>query len=426
MKYVETGKGQLPFITLVAILSISLVVNLPGLAISPLMDDLDRVFPGVSKLEIQLLTILPNLFIIPFVLLSGKLSISKNKIMILVAGLGIYVLSAILYFFAQSMEALILISCLLGIGCGAVIPLAAGLIAEYFTGNYRMKQLGIKSGIANFTLIFATLLVGWLGNNGWHYPFLVYLVPLVPLSLSPFLTARFINRHTKQQQQPAVPVSGIASTAAVSTEEFHFKGKESLRLMIGIVLFYFMVTYGAMAVTYYLPFTMQQYHLGSTQVGVVTSLFFLSITLPGFFLPLVIRLFRHFTALIAILFMAIGLFLMGYGDSFASYILAVILVGLGYGIVQPVIYDKTTYIVPDSRKATQYLAIVLSANYIAITIAPFFISLMEIVLHYRSNAFPYFLNGAMIIGLAAFSLIFFNSFVFKVDTSIYDKEKSEK
>ncbi|MEG0948628.1 MAG: MFS transporter, partial [Bacteroidales bacterium] len=141
MKYVETGKGQLPFITLVAILSISLVVNLPGLAISPLMDDLDRVFPGVSKLEIQLLTILPNLFIIPFVLLSGKLSVSKNKIMILVAGLGIYVLSAILYFFAQSMEALILISCLLGIGCGAVIPLAAGLIAEYFTGNYRMKQL---------------------------------------------------------------------------------------------------------------------------------------------------------------------------------------------------------------------------------------------------------------------------------------------
>ena len=289
-----------------------------------------------------------------------------------------------------------------------------------------MKQLGIKSGIANFTLIFATLLVGWLGNSGWHYPFFVYLVPLVPLCLSPFLTTGFIKRHGKLQVPPVASTSMSGASATTVPEEFHFKGKESFRLMIGVVFFYFMVTYGCMAVSYYLPFTMQQYHLGSTEVGIVTSLFFLSITLPGFFLPVVIRTLRHFTAFVAILLMAIGLFLMGYGHSFGSYIFAVILEGLGYGIVQPIIYDKTTYIVPDPRKATQYLAIVLSANYVAITVAPFFISLMEIVLNIQSNSFPYFLNGIMVTGLAAFSLIFFNSFVFKVDTSIYDRSKAEK
>lgn len=437
MQYVETGKGQLPLVTLVAILSISLVVNLPGLAISPLMDDLDRIFPTVSKLEIQLLTILPNLFIIPFVLLSGKLSVSKNKIRILIVGLCIYMLSAILYFFAQSMNALILISCLLGIGCGAVIPLAAGLIADYFTGDYRMKQLGIKSGIANFTLIFATLLVGWLGNRGWHLPFLVYLVPVIPLLLSPFLTARFINRYGRidrdrvgrdmQTAQPQ-PTDAIKNNRTIKNNdsipiEFHFKGKESVRLMIGVTALYFMITYSCMAVSYYLPFTMQQYGMDSTEVGVVTSLFFLSITLPGFFLPVVIRIFRHFTVFVAILFMAIGLFLMGYGESFGYYMVAVIFEGMGYGIIQPVIYDKTTYIVPDARKATQYLAIVLSANYVGITVAPFFVDLMKLLLNIQANSFPYYLNGVIMGGVAIVSLVFFQSFVFKVQRPVAASSK---
>ncbi len=125
---INTGKGTISLLTLAAIWSISLVVNLPGLAITPMLGNLDKIFPGTSELEIQLLTVLPNLFIIPFVLLSGKLSLSKSKISIVVVALVIYLASGILYFFARSMVALIVISCLLGVGCGLLIPLAAGLL----------------------------------------------------------------------------------------------------------------------------------------------------------------------------------------------------------------------------------------------------------------------------------------------------------
>ena len=422
MKYVETGSGQLPFITLVSILSISLVVNLPGLAVSPLMDELDKVFPTVSKLEIQLLTILPNLFIIPFVLWSGKLSVSKNKIVILVVGLCIYVLSAILYFFANSMTALIIISCFLGIGCGAVIPLAAGLIAEYFTGHYRMKQLGIKSGIANFTLIFATFLVGWLGNNGWHYPFLVYLTPAIPLLLTPFISRKFIGKYG--HFKVAASDSGIPSVTPEATE-FHFKGKQSKHLLIGVLIFYFLITYGNIVISYYLPFSMQKYGLGSTEVGIVTSLFFLSITLPGFFLPFIIKICKHMTSFLAVLLIAGGLFIMGIEQTYGFYILSVMMVGAGYGILQPIIYDKTTYIAPDSTKATQYLSYVLSGNYVAITVAPFFISLMGFLLGIHTNSFPYFLNGVIMVLLAICCLIFYKSFVFRVDPGFYEKDKVE-
>lgn len=40
-----TGKSPLPLATLVAILSLSLVVNLPGVAISPMLGTLSTVFP---------------------------------------------------------------------------------------------------------------------------------------------------------------------------------------------------------------------------------------------------------------------------------------------------------------------------------------------------------------------------------------------
>ena len=110
---INTGKGTISIMALIAIWSISLTVNLPGLAITPMLGNLDSIFPRTSELEIQLLTVLPNLFIIPFVLLSGRLSLYKSKIRIVVIALVIYLASGILYFFAGSMSDLIVISCLL-------------------------------------------------------------------------------------------------------------------------------------------------------------------------------------------------------------------------------------------------------------------------------------------------------------------------
>lgn len=134
MKYVDSGSGKIPLITLLAILSISLTVNLPGLGISPIEGKLDQVFPHVTELEIQLLTILPNFVIIPFILFSCKLCTPKNQLFILGLGLVIYTLCGVLYLFASSMIELIIISCLLGVGCGLIIPLAASLIAQNFVG----------------------------------------------------------------------------------------------------------------------------------------------------------------------------------------------------------------------------------------------------------------------------------------------------
>ena len=72
MKKIETGKSPISLLALMAIWSVSAITSLPGLAISPIMGKLETVFPHATDLEIQMLTSLPSMLVIPFLFLSGK------------------------------------------------------------------------------------------------------------------------------------------------------------------------------------------------------------------------------------------------------------------------------------------------------------------------------------------------------------------
>lgn len=441
---INTGKGTIPLMTLIAIWSISLTVNLPGLAITPMMGNLDRIFPHTSELEIQLLTVLPNLFIIPFVLLSGKLSLSKNKISIVVTALAIYLASGIMYLFAKSMVALIIISCMLGMGCGLLIPLAAGLLADTFVGKYRMRQLGIKSGISNMALVVATYAVGWLNRGNWHLPFLVYLIPAIPLLLSVFLrgipkadlspapavAAPHVVATAKAAAKAAV--AGTAARAIKATppsggisDNYGPIGKVRNDFIVSrtwsLIAVYFFVCYATVIVSYYAPFLMKSEGFGDSEVGSVTAIFFLAVFLPGFILPTVIRLFKQSTLIISTLVMAAGIILMVTSHRFGGLCIAAVLVGFGYGVFQPLIYDKATQIVTTPGKATLALAIVLAANYISISATPFIVDFFRDIFdpHHLSNDFPFVLNAILLAAFSVVVIIFRKAFVFRIDPSYY-------
>ena len=153
---IQTGRGTIPLITLIAIWSISALTSLPGLAVSPILGDLTKIFPEATDLDIQMLTSLPSLLIIPFILLGGKLTEKVDYVRILKIGLWLFAASGILYLISNKMWQLIVVSALLGIGSGLIIPLSTGLVSRYFVGTYRVKQFGLSSAITNFTLVIAT------------------------------------------------------------------------------------------------------------------------------------------------------------------------------------------------------------------------------------------------------------------------------
>ena len=49
---VQTGQGTIPLITLVGIFSISALNALPGLAVSPILGDLNKIFPSARDPDV--------------------------------------------------------------------------------------------------------------------------------------------------------------------------------------------------------------------------------------------------------------------------------------------------------------------------------------------------------------------------------------
>ncbi|MDE7160680.1 MAG: MFS transporter [Muribaculaceae bacterium] len=430
MKYVNSGAGKLPLITLVAILSISLTVNLPGLAISPIMGKLQSIFPSASEFEIQLLTVLPNLVIIPFMLLSGKLSVRHSPSMLAGIGLGIYLLAGVLYFFSDTMKGLILISALLGAGCGIVVPLAGGLIGQYFVGAQRVKYLGVKSGVSNFTIILGTLFVGLVAGHDWHLPFAVYMMPIIPLCLISFMTSKYISAHkvAPTSTPPYEPLAEPKITPAdprVKAEKptdvnFHFTGKRSLVLLLGVILIYFTATYSTEVVSYYLPFTFKHYGLSTGDTGDATSLYFLACTLAGFLLPKTIRLVGRDVMTIGAVAVMAALYMTGFVHHYGGYLVAVALMGFAYGTIQPIIYDKATYLAPTAQESTKYFSYVLAANYVGISLTPVIVSGVGKLLHTQADTdFSYMLNGTVMLLLIIWMLWKRKTFSVEVDPKLY-------
>lgn len=430
MKYVDTGYGKIPFISLFAILSISLVVNLPGLAISPIMGKLNSVFSDVTELEIQLLTVLPNLVTIPFILCSGKICTPKNQMYILGMGLGLYALTGVLYFFADSMVELILLSCMLGVGCGLVIPLAASLISQHFVGKARTKQLGMKSSLSNFSVIFATLFVGWIAAVNWHLSFIVYMLPIVPLLLIPYMTDSYIDKHkmlrpappyepkSEPVKQPDEDVKLAQKIKKPSTPNFHFQGITALLLLVGVMALYFVSTYATEVVSYYLPFAMEHYHLSTGDVGVATAMFFAAATVAGFSLTKVIDYFKENTIQIGLGLCVIGLFCSGLLHYDWMYVVSVFVMGFGYGLIQPIIYDKTSYLAPTAAKSTAYFSYLLTCNYIGISCVPFIVGAMRRLFDAGSDPnFSFIFNGFVIVVVLVLAIWKRKSFVFNADAN---------
>lgn len=431
----------------VAIWSLSLAVDLPGLAVTPIEGSLRSIFPDVTDFKIQLLTVLPNLVIIPFVLLSGKLSETRHKILVIALGTILYIVAGALSIFSSSLTALIWLSCLLGAGCGLILPFSTGLIADVFTGKYRTKQMGIISAIGNIALVGATFVVGFLAAKSWHLPFLVYLIPLVSLILIPFLKK---IPQSDYESQPVASQTSSASTATAASSNssataaqaktasrpvleipvadpdgFSTKGqKVSGGFYVGrtvwLLLAYFFFVFATSIPAYYLPNLMPQYHMSTEDVSTVTSIFYLAMFVIGLFVTGTMKVFRKTTFVFATALILGGLLMFVFTKTLALYIIASALVGLGNGLAQPIFYTKATELVVKDSKSTLALAYLQVANYVAISMVPVIVNFFIDITGNHSNLFPFVLISVLTAIVFVFVVIRSGHFVFGIHKQYYE------
>lgn len=435
---VKTGKGTISMMVVMAIWSLSLAVDLPGLAVTPIEGSLHQYFSHVTDFKVQLLTVLPNVIIIPFVLLSGKLSETKHKIAVITAGTIMYIVAGAWSLFSNSLDSLIWLSCLLGAGCGLILPFSTGLIADVFTGKYRMRQMGIISAIGNIALVGATFVVGFLATKNWHLPFLVYLIPLVSLVLIPFLKkipkSDYASESSSDQASSTTGTTATSSTQATTTTTVpavdscgfstagqKVKGGFYIGRTIWLLLAYFFFVFATSVPAYYLPNLMPEYHMSVEAVSTVTSIFYLAMFVIGLFVTGVMKLFRKTSFILAGALVAGGMLMFVLFKTLPLYIVASSLVGLGNGLAQPIFYTKATGVVTTESKNTLSLAYLQSANYVAISMVPVIIDFFaDIFGQAKSNLFPFVIVTVFCAIVLVCIIIRYRHFTFGISKSYYE------
>ncbi len=438
---VKTGKGTISMMVVLAIWSLSLAVDLPGLAVTPIEGSLRSIFTDATDFKIQMLTVLPNLIIIPFVLLSGKLSESKHKILVITLGTVLYIAAGILSIFSNSLNMLIILSCVLGAGCGLILPFSTGLIADVFTGKYRVKQMGIISAIGNIALVLATFAVGYLvaGDlmHTWHRAFFVYLIPLLSLVLIPFLnkipksdyqTAPASDSASQQTSASSADKTATTATAAAtvpavdadgfSTEGQTVKGGFYVGRTVWLLLAYFFFVFATCIPCYYLP---NFKWISSESASTMTSVFYFAMFVVGLALTPVMKAFRKGTFIFAtaLIVGAFALFVF-VPHSSVIYIIACALAGIGNGIAQPIFYTKATEVVTSDSKSTLSLAYLQVANYVAISLVPVIVGAGEKIFHTTSTMFPFIFVGIATALVLVAVVIRSRHFVFGMSQKYYD------
>lgn len=436
MFQIKTGKTPIGLLTYLSIMSVCFIINLPGIAIAPMEGKLRAILDS-PELKVQLLTTLPNFVIIPFVLLTGKLSLARHKIPWIVGSLLLYLLCAIGYLVLNSVEGLIIVSCLLGCANGILIPFAMGFVVNTFYGKYRTRHLGVKSAVSNLGVVIGSFAVGFLiEKDNWHIPFVVYLAVLLPLIFSFWLKdipglKGIVKGPDSSDSGKSTKTDQSVSDSQAKKENFEVsssaKGREidmgRVRGLIGNnVCFSFI----AMAIIIYLPQRIENMGLLPSLSGEITAIFFLFVLIAGFVLLPFVRLFRHYTFFTIGIFLAVGLCLISFVPEKWALFMGSGLSGIAFGIFQPFIYDKTSYTVFNQKKAVVALSYVLTALYLAIAVEPFVITGICKLFHIADeNYFVFRLSLYMALLYSVIALVFRKKFAFSVEKAYISEPADE-
>ncbi|WP_297316466.1 MFS transporter [Bifidobacterium indicum] len=182
MKSTSSSQSAL---TKAAILGISLMLtSAPAIngALPAMRHDLQ-----IGTAQNELLSTIPSLAVIVFILLSGLVERhfgTKRTIFcaMILAGVG-----GAAPMIATTYPLIFISRLLLGCGLGLYNSLAVNIISELYQGDTRATLLGYRGSMENIGQCLLTILAGLLLSLGWHWSYAIYLLAF-PLAIFFYLT----------------------------------------------------------------------------------------------------------------------------------------------------------------------------------------------------------------------------------------------
>lgn len=377
-----SSNRQSSFSLSVAVLSLSILAVMAVTAIAPALGRIQLTFPEASKLQLQMLLNFPALFIIPFSLLSGQLTLRFQKRHILFVGLILFSISGVVSAFSQSFTVFLILRAFLGIGLGMVTPLSFSLIADLFSGEMRARLMGWSSAMATSSAILMSLLSGWLATYNWRFSLGAYGIGFIVFIIVYFYLPEPHTSPQKPQKTAQLPVLVYAVV---------------LFTMFSIVIFNL--------ISNNMAFYLKDTHLGdAVESGIALASYQGAQFLVALLFDKIYKLLKNNTAIFGLAISVIGFSILFTAGNLWMIILAVFITGLGIGALVP--FNALTISNQVGSDLSGWaLSLNTSALFAGQFISPFVFSIVKNIFHFSSIRY-YFLSAAvMCAGVAIIMII---------------------
>jgi len=332
---------------LLVVLAVTSLVFGAG-AVTPALADIAKAFPDKSVETIQMIATVPSLMIMVSTLICGQLSRRMRKKTLVLTGMAMYGIGGVLPAFFGGMNFILIMRGLFGAGCGFLVPLSQGLIADFFQGRDREVFMGYRGSTAAIFGMFFTAAGGTLCSFDWRYTFFAYLL-VVPVF---FLILFKMPEPERQQAGAAGDKGGLTRT------------------MWFFVAVYFLYNVTMMCFITNAAFVMSAANLGDAKtIGLIMTISNVGGIAAGLLLGWVTKSMKNFTLVLALAFLALGFVMLNFVSSAVMFTIASAIWGFGFGTFNPTIALKIIGSVPKSS-ATRALAILACAMGIGQFISP--------------------------------------------------------
>ncbi|WP_425446426.1 MFS transporter [Dethiothermospora halolimnae] len=363
-----------------SILSLSLLIIITGSALSPALGEIKKSFPAIDENIVKLILTLPSIIIIPFSLLSGKLSLTISKRKIIILAIILYVIGGVGGGCCNNLYVILIFRAIIGIGAGLLLPLSRSLIADFYTGNRRTNLMGVSNAVSNLGAVVATLISGFLASINWRYTFLVYLIGIFVLVLV---------------------IVGLPEPPKRKENKNNIKSINHRVLLISILTI--LLNIGFYCSVTNIAIFLESKNIGSSNTaGMAMSSLTLAGFLGGIILEKISRALRGFRISISLLIMSIGFITLKYTSNIYTVLLSMFMIGFAQGIIKPIIFLKVTKVTPKFSNSFS-ISIISSSVFLGKFLSPIVLDIIGNLFNNNSIGFLFFFTGISIL---------FSSFVF--------------
>ena len=301
-----------------ALLLVSSLTIMSMITISASLPDMTNAFSDVpnGKKLVKLVLSFPGLFIALSAIVAGLVIDKFGRLKLLGTALIIYAIAGSSGYWLENIYLILAGRAVLGISVGITMTIVTTLVADYYQGKARQRFAGVQIAVMSLGGILFITLGGILADISWRVPFLLYFFSILIL---PF--AYLFLKEPKKGDEVKKETKLIKSPVVIW---FVF-----VNVMLMWILFFI--------IPIQIPFYLKSIGVEKNSligIAIASSTFFSAIGAISFSKIKDQFGFKQIFGA-GYFLMAIAYVCIAYGNSFGMIMLAMLLAGLGMGVMIP-------------------------------------------------------------------------------------------